>query len=132
MCFLFSAFCFLIISFASLTASAPLAARDVYIPHITAPTSNTVWRCGQNVTVAWDSSNRPKDVTNSEGMVLLRKEGLEDAEHPLASGFNVVDLHSMSFKVPRVPPRDDYQIVLFGDSGNFSPKFTIECDSDSA
>ncbi|KAJ3926537.1 MAG: hypothetical protein NXY57DRAFT_716296 [Lentinula lateritia] len=131
MSFSFSAFCFLIISFGSLTASAPLAARDVYIPHITAPTASTVWRCGQTVNVTWDSSNRPKDVTNPEGMVLLRKEGLEDAQHPLASGFNVVDFHSISFKIPRVPRRDDYQIVLFGDSGNFSPKFTIECDSDA-
>ncbi|KAJ3806093.1 hypothetical protein EV368DRAFT_87781 [Lentinula lateritia] len=132
MSFLVSAFCFLIVSFASLTISAPLAARLVYVPHITAPNAKSVWRCGQTVVVTWDSSNRPKDVTNYKGMVLLRKEGLEDAEHPLASGFNVVDLHAISFKVPRVPRRDDYQIVLFGDSGNFSPEFTIECDDDSA
>jgi len=28
--------------------------------------------------------------------------------------------------VPEVPAANDYQIVLFVDSGNFSPEFTIK------
>ncbi|KAJ3830656.1 hypothetical protein EV361DRAFT_194705 [Lentinula raphanica] len=125
---LFAALCFLTISFASLGASMPLSLRDVYVPHIIAPDTDTVWNCGQYGTVSWDSSNLPKEVTNSQGMVVLFKDGLEDIEHPLASGFDVVQSHSISFTVPKVPPKSDYQIVLFGDSGNFSPKFTIKCD----
>jgi hypothetical protein len=35
-------------------------------------------------------------------------------------------LGTIDVTVPRVKDGDDYQIVLFGDSGNFSPKFTIK------
>ncbi|KAJ4481964.1 hypothetical protein J3R30DRAFT_3286814 [Lentinula aciculospora] len=130
MVFLFHTLYFLV-ALLTLTASAPLATRDVYIPHITAPDTNTTWKCGEIGKVTWDDSRRPENVTNPEGIVVLRKEGLEDTEHPLASGFSTVDSQSVSFKIPGVPTRNDYQIVLFGDSGNFSPVFTIKCD-DSA
>ncbi|KAJ3733333.1 hypothetical protein DFJ43DRAFT_226790 [Lentinula guzmanii] len=128
---LFGALCFLIVSLATLAASAPVALRDVYNPHITAPDSTTVWKCGQYESVTWDNSNLPEEVTNSEGMVVLRKFGMEDIEHPLASGFSVVKSNSIVFEVPNVPTRNDYEIVLFGDSGNLSPAFTIECDEKS-
>ena len=62
----------------------------------------------------------------------------------LASGFKVVEGH-VTVKVPKVQPGNDYSLVrkcqlflvhdwplsyvpgaVFGDSGNFSPLFTIE------
>ncbi|KAE9405687.1 hypothetical protein BT96DRAFT_915896 [Gymnopus androsaceus JB14] len=126
---LFITLCFLIISIASLASSAPIAARDVFVPTITSPHANTVWQCGQRATVTWAKSNIPaSEVTNPKGMVLLRDlNGLEDVEHPLASNFNTVNSTSVSFVVPNVPSGEGYEIVLFGDSGNFSPKFTIKC-----
>ncbi|KJA24372.1 hypothetical protein HYPSUDRAFT_200596 [Hypholoma sublateritium FD-334 SS-4] len=49
---------------------------------------------------------------------------LPAGHNPLASGFNLTD-GSVQITVPNVPPRDDYLIVLFGDSGNTSPAFSI-------
>ncbi|KIK57145.1 hypothetical protein GYMLUDRAFT_46377 [Collybiopsis luxurians FD-317 M1] len=128
---LFIALCFFIVSIATLAFSAPLlAARDVYNPHITSPVADTTWTCGENATVTWDGSNVPAQVTNSKGVVLLVElNGRLNISKPLASGFDVVDTHSVSFPVPQVPSGHGYSIVLMGDSGNKSGNFTIRCDS---
>ncbi|KAK0489239.1 hypothetical protein IW261DRAFT_1443894 [Armillaria novae-zelandiae] len=92
-------------------------ARDVYSPPITSPDANTVWTVNTTQTVTWDASNPPVNISNGAS-IWLRK----DVE--LAEGF---DLRSgqQDVTVPYVAEADDYIIVLFGDSGNFSPEFTI-------
>jgi len=45
-------------------------------------------------------------------------------DNPLACDFSIFEGVAYVM-VPYVDPGYDYQIVLFGDSGNFSPTFTI-------
>lgn len=47
----------------------------------------------------------------------------------IATGFNLTDGH-VEITVPFVTPGCDYQINLFGDSGNFGPTFIIASDGD--
>ncbi|CAL1712673.1 unnamed protein product [Somion occarium] len=77
----------------------------------------------QNVT--WDTSDAPTQITNPIGRIILSKGGLLDLDNPLADGFDIL-LGEFEVTVPDVEPADDYAIVLFGDSGNASPQFTIE------
>ncbi|KAJ3509183.1 hypothetical protein NLJ89_g5356 [Agrocybe chaxingu] len=110
--------------------ASPLSRRDVIAPKITSPDANTVWTVGSVVTVTWDTSNFPPDsqITNPIGKVILgfdENDSLNlDFNNPLAQDFKLRD-GSVQLTVPDVPPRDDYLIVLFGDSGNTSPTFVI-------
>ncbi|KAI0375233.1 hypothetical protein BV20DRAFT_985676 [Pilatotrama ljubarskyi] len=105
--------------------------RDVWSPRIVAPDAGTVWTSGSMVKVSWDTSKRPRHVTNWEGKLVLghfeygddTNEHI-DFEHPLADGFNLTQGHIM-VQVPDVVPSNEYIVVLFGDSGNHSPRFTI-------
>jgi len=108
-----------------------LETRDVFVPPIKKPHAGTVWKIGHNATVTWKTKDAPVNITNSIGMVVLAQNGsiftsqpggLDD---PLASNFSI-RLGRIEFVVPEVPAANDYQIVLFGDSGNFSPEFTIK------
>ncbi|EGN98381.1 hypothetical protein SERLA73DRAFT_183352 [Serpula lacrymans var. lacrymans S7.3] len=101
-----------------------LQARDVFVPPILYPHAGTVWQAGNHHNVTWDISGAPVNITNKVGMVILATNGLEDIEHPLASNFNILD-GRVEIQVPDVPTGNNYAIVLFGDSGNFSPNFTI-------
>jgi len=108
-------------------SGAPLTeldTRDVFVPPITYPHSGTVWKVGQRHNVTWDTSNRPVRITNSVGRILLRR-GDRTTSLVLADNFSIL-LGRIEVVVPRVPHDSDYQLVLFGDSGNFSPKFTIK------
>ncbi|PIL22643.1 hypothetical protein GSI_15335 [Ganoderma sinense ZZ0214-1] len=102
----------------------------VFRPDITSPTVGAIWNTGTIQTITWDTSDIPTEALNQTGLVLLghiedgdSNEHL-DVQHPLASGFPITD-GSVDVMVPQVDTRDDYVIVLFGDSGNTSPKFTI-------
>ncbi|CDO73455.1 hypothetical protein BN946_scf185013.g90 [Trametes cinnabarina] len=90
--------------------------------------------------VPGDTSDRPHEVTNYEGRAVLGylADGDDDnehlefdslsvermTEHPLAEGFNLTAGH-VTVRVPDVDPRNEYIVVLFGDSGNRSPEFNI-------
>jgi hypothetical protein len=108
----------------SFVGAAPLAVRDVYVPPITYPHAGTVWKIGTSHNVTWDNSNPPQEITNPDGVIVLRKGELA-TNITLASNFKVVNGH-VTVQVPKVQPGTDYSLVLFGDSGNFSPLFTIE------
>ncbi|KAF9049525.1 hypothetical protein BDZ89DRAFT_977926 [Hymenopellis radicata] len=104
--------------------------RDVYNPKITSPTAKTVWVAGTTVSVTWDTSDAPQNITNDRGRVVLgqinsynHSEHL-DFDHPLAADFDIMD-GNVSFAAPDVPENNNYCIVLFGDSGNASPTFSI-------
>ncbi|KAJ7641938.1 hypothetical protein FB45DRAFT_737707 [Roridomyces roridus] len=109
---------------AALSAAAnPLEARDVFDPPVTSPTAGTVWVSGQTQTVTWDTSNPPKDITNAVGKLVLVKDKVT-TPLILAENFSIL-LGSIEVTVPLVVEGSDYQIDLFGDSGNLSPVFTI-------
>ncbi|KAG6844712.1 hypothetical protein H0H87_004435 [Tephrocybe sp. NHM501043] len=68
-------------------------------------------------------------LTNPNGKVVLGHLGPTgglnlDLDHPLAENFKL-RVGQVEITVPSVTPRDDYIIVLFGDSGNASPAFAI-------
>ncbi|KAI0766365.1 hypothetical protein BD413DRAFT_570391 [Trametes elegans] len=109
----------------------------VYRPDITSPKAGDSWPAGSVQTVTWDVSDIPEEAKNHTGILLLgfiegnsTNENL-DVEHPLATEFPII-AGSAQVTVPDVESRDDYVIVLFGDSGNTSPKFTITNDDASA
>ncbi|KAI5119392.1 hypothetical protein M0805_005935 [Coniferiporia weirii] len=120
------------IPFAGLNArrpAKPKEKRDVWTPAITSPVEGDIWMAGDTVQVTWSIENPPAQVTNPNGMVVLRTtngfvQGPGGLAEPLAGNFSLYD-GSVNVQVPDVPSRDDYQVVLFGDSGNESPFFTI-------
>ncbi|KAF4570054.1 hypothetical protein EYR40_009040 [Pleurotus pulmonarius] len=107
-----------------------LERRIVWDPEITLPNRQTLWTRNTTVTVSWKTDNIPEGAHNQKGKVVLgwrnQKGGSEhlNIEHPLATGFYLRDGY-IKITVPQVSPRDDYIIVLFGDSGNASPNFSI-------
>ncbi|KAI0273486.1 hypothetical protein BC834DRAFT_816913 [Gloeopeniophorella convolvens] len=106
----------------SVVQAVPLLQRDVYVPPITYPHEGTVWKVGDHHNVTWDNTNPPKQITNPVGRILLRKGDLTTST-VLASNFSIL-LGRIEVEVPEVTP-GDYTLVLFGDSGNFSPVFKI-------
>ncbi|KAK6997232.1 hypothetical protein R3P38DRAFT_2563785 [Favolaschia claudopus] len=107
-------------------AATPLAPRDVYVPPVLYPHAGTVWFVGQRHNVTWDNSNPPKQITNKIGRIMLRK-GSRIISVILADNFSIL-LGHIEVTVPWVEDGSDYQIenaAVFGDSGNFSPLFTI-------
>lgn len=97
----------------------------VFVPRITSPTAGTVWTAGNTYTVTWDTSNAPEQISN-RSQVVLAKGGRQDYQHPLAKDFDL-RAGSVDITIPAdTEPGNDYAIVLFGDSGNYSPEFTIQ------
>lgn len=101
----------------------PLATRDVWTPSILSPNSSATWFVGGVYTVVWDASKPPSQITNPKGKVFLRK-GSSTMPDPIQEGFLLTD-GQVNVTVPVVTPGDDWQVVLFGDSGDWSPFFTI-------
>ncbi|OBZ68973.1 hypothetical protein A0H81_11316 [Grifola frondosa] len=100
----------------------------VFSPPITAPTAGMTWPIGSEQVVTWDTSVVPAGSENQTGLLLLgyledNSEHL-DIQHPLANNFPI-SAGSVQVLVPNVTTRNDYIVVLFGDSGNISPEFTI-------
>jgi len=122
---LFLAFVF--VCFANSAIAVPLAGdlalRDVFVPPVTFPQNGTVWKTGQRHNVTWDASNPPKQITNGRGTILLGSDGIT-TPLILANDFDIL-LGRIEITVPWVISRTDYFIVLFGDSGNFSPTIEI-------
>ncbi|KAJ6492521.1 hypothetical protein C8R47DRAFT_1044578 [Mycena vitilis] len=114
--------------FTTLLSAAVLTAvqarpSDVFVPPVLTPTAGEVWTVGSQQNVTWDVSDPPVSITNKVGMIMLRKAGLT-TPLVLGNGFNILD-GTFEVTVPEVVSGTDYSIVLFGDSGNFSPVFTI-------
>ncbi|KAF8888035.1 hypothetical protein BD779DRAFT_1645235, partial [Infundibulicybe gibba] len=105
---------------ASPTAQHP---RDVFTPQVLYPHGGIVWFVGQHYNITWDTSKAPVNITNKIGRILLRKGGLT-TPLILADGFSIL-LGRTEVTVPWVLDGDDYQVNLFGDSGDFSDFFTI-------
>ncbi|KAJ7195460.1 hypothetical protein GGX14DRAFT_403931 [Mycena pura] len=110
----------------SFVSSAPtLLKRDVFSPPVLYPHAGTIWRVGERHNVTWDLSHAPKHITNNIGMVILVKNHtLLDLDRPLAKNFDI-RVARQEITVPDVAPGDNYQILVFGDSGNTGEMFTI-------
>jgi len=131
---LFTALLSALILVSSATASpAPAAIRrseDIVVsPSITHPGTGTTWLVGTTQTVTWDTSNIPSYGKSNTGTIMLGFNNGTESEnlyisHPLASGFLLTN-GFQSVTVPNVTTRTTYFVVLFGDSGNKSPYFTI-------
>ncbi|KAJ7073395.1 hypothetical protein B0H15DRAFT_869183 [Mycena belliarum] len=116
---------------AAAAAATPLhlVILDVFVPRITAPAAGTVWTSRTQQNVTWDVSGAPASISN-EALLMLRKGELT-APFILAKGFDL-RAGSLEITVPYVLTDSDYSLVLFGDSGNFGPVFTIQSDTDSS
>ncbi|KIM48684.1 hypothetical protein M413DRAFT_21031 [Hebeloma cylindrosporum] len=101
-----------------LVAKSTHSTLDVFVPRIITPDSSTVWIIGQKGFVSWDTTNAPKSISNKAFITL------SGYDTPLAQGFNLRD-GNVTVDVPVVAPGPHF-ITLFGDSGNYSPVFTIQ------
>ncbi|KAJ3504104.1 hypothetical protein NMY22_g18033 [Coprinellus aureogranulatus] len=113
--------------FSTLVAAAPiLEKRDVFVPPVIAPAEGAVWPKGTEQVVEWDVSSPPAQITNKQGRIVLRSLATERLllDEPLAEGFDILE-GSQPVTVPTNIPVGQYQIVLFGDSGNWGPTFNI-------
>ncbi|KAJ4478467.1 hypothetical protein J3R30DRAFT_3429683 [Lentinula aciculospora] len=104
-------------------ASVSAAPSTVWDPTITSPIMGTVWTVGTTVNVTWSTTDQPSIVSNA-GQIFLAKDQVQmmalSGEFDLAAADG-----SYPVTVPVVAPGDDYQVVLFGDSGNIGPSFVI-------
>ncbi|KAH8555295.1 hypothetical protein BGW37DRAFT_132277 [Umbelopsis sp. PMI_123] len=104
----------------------------VYSPKITKPDGSTKWRAGGTFTVTWDPNSAgapiPNDYTGTImlGYLLNGDKYNEHLQWTLAEGFKL-NSGSQQVTLPSdLETRTSYIIVLFGDSGNASPQFTIK------
>ncbi|KAF7365025.1 hypothetical protein MVEN_00373600 [Mycena venus] len=83
-------------------------------------------------TVTWNATGIPAGITGKIQLGYLdpNSEG-EHLSTILADGFNLTD-EKVDITVPPVQTRTTYILVLFGDSGNASPEFTIQGSSSSS
>lgn len=112
-----------------------LASALVINPKITSPSTGTKWRAGREFTVKWDTTynDGKKDVPIPDSYKGAIKLGYLENDDPynehlywdLAKGFKL-NAGSQKITLPDdLPTRTSYIIVLMGNSGNASPKFTI-------
>ncbi|KAF8843219.1 hypothetical protein BDN67DRAFT_964584 [Paxillus ammoniavirescens] len=125
----------LLTSLVSFVYAVPLALRDVVDPPITSPTAATVWHVGDTQTVTWSTAGLPSNPSNPNGMLVLgymanNSENLM-LNSPLATNLSYA-AGQAEITVPNVPTGSNYIVVLFGDSGNASPEFTITNDASSS
>ncbi|KAH9955135.1 hypothetical protein BC827DRAFT_1238381 [Russula dissimulans] len=117
-----------------LVHALPFEKRLVIDPSITSPSADTVWTPGNEELVTWDPSMVPA-TGNYTGTLLLGNPNANgenlDLNNPLADGFSLRD-GSVRVICPKVPPGNTYIVVLFGDSGNASPRFTITSVNDGS
>ncbi|EKM51842.1 uncharacterized protein PHACADRAFT_31642 [Phanerochaete carnosa HHB-10118-sp] len=109
-----------VLSFLAIGVSA-----DLWIPPVIEPSADTVWVVGQFYNITWDNSDPPVNITDSLGHAYLVKDFLLDPNQPqIASNFPLRQ-GWVTVQAPDVAPADDYSILLFGDSSNFGPEFSI-------
>ncbi|KAK0216664.1 hypothetical protein EDD85DRAFT_894629 [Armillaria nabsnona] len=115
---------FLTALFAGASASAAVR-RDIFNPPILSPSTGTTWRVNTTQTVSWDTSNPPDLITGRNFSSIRLTKGDRQLPVVLADKFDIL-LGKIKVVVPWVTEGDDYTIILFGDSGNWSKKFSIK------
>ncbi|KAI9060463.1 hypothetical protein FKP32DRAFT_1632356 [Trametes sanguinea] len=104
---------------------AEMEKRAVFTPPVTYPHAGTVWFKGQTHNVTWDTSDAPANITDRFGSRIQLRKGDTTTPLILQQNFDIL-LGRIEVVVPWVLPDTDYSLVLFGDSGNFSPEFSIQ------
>ncbi|KAF4617653.1 hypothetical protein D9613_005678 [Agrocybe pediades] len=130
---LFTTFFATLLLAASSSLAAPINSPQeliVFNPPITSPKASAAWPMGSKQVVRWDIAEIPESRINTTGVILLghMTDGTDehlDIEHPLATGFPIKQGFVEVTMPQGIDARDDYFVVLFGDSGNKSPKFKI-------
>ncbi|KAF9653746.1 hypothetical protein BDM02DRAFT_3265452 [Thelephora ganbajun] len=102
--------------------AADSSTLDVWVPPITFPTEGVNLISGQTYNFTWDASSPPPQITNPTAVIYLRQNDrtlpiILAGKVPTAQGYAPVNIPWVNTGV--------YQVVLFGDSGNFSPEFNI-------
>jgi len=122
--FLVTLFGFFLAVQASPLSFASRAAEDVFVPHINSPNGSTIWCIGQTETVEWETDNAPVNISNGAA-IYLSYPGNFSSAILLAKGFNLRSgRHNVV--VPANTTPGQYQITLFGDSGDQSQTFSIQ------
>ncbi|KAH7885661.1 hypothetical protein F5I97DRAFT_1130267 [Phlebopus sp. FC_14] len=121
-----------VLALSYLASAAPVQPTELIVwnPMITSPQFGDVWVAGCTQNVTWLTDNIPDEKKNATGLLLLgyyanNSENL-DIKHPLASGFPIAWGYVQITVPANLTRGDNYTVVLFGDSGNASPAFTIE------
>ncbi|KAG6817800.1 hypothetical protein H0H87_003208 [Tephrocybe sp. NHM501043] len=76
------------LSFASIVSGAAVltsrSGKDVFVPEIIEPNSETIWHIGHDERVLWKTDNAPVNISNGASVVL-------DRVRTLVKGFNLRD-----------------------------------------
>ncbi|KIJ31463.1 hypothetical protein M422DRAFT_266840 [Sphaerobolus stellatus SS14] len=107
--------------------SRPGGSGNIYVPRIIEPNAGTVWSAGETRNVTWDLGSAPNQTSNLGTVQLKNRYVAVYAPRILAEGFSLLD-GTAAVLVPNdglISTRNDWQIVLFGDSGNVSDDFII-------
>jgi len=107
--------------------------RIVYNPPVTAPVSKQVWYAGREEVVKWkvDQDKIPAAANNFKVTIKLgylpkNGEGGYNLKWTLAKDIAITDEEAEVTLPSDLETRHDYIIVVMGDSGNRSKKFTIK------
>lgn len=94
---------------------------------MTYPTKGTVWESGKTYTVKWETKDAPVNITGggNTGRITLRSGVYGELPVLLAWDVHLREGHA-KVTVPEVLSSNDYSLVLWGDSGNWGPEFTIK------
>ncbi|KIJ25505.1 hypothetical protein M422DRAFT_236988 [Sphaerobolus stellatus SS14] len=110
--------------------------RDVFVPPIIEPNTDTVWYVGETANVLdynRDTTDTPDQISNGAAIELRNTNIYVYAPRILAEGFDLYQGYQ-DIVVPddgSLSTRNDWQIILFGDFENISDDFIIIAD-DSA
>ncbi|KIJ36768.1 hypothetical protein M422DRAFT_100412, partial [Sphaerobolus stellatus SS14] len=103
---------------------------DAFVPPIIEPNTDTVWYVGETANVLdynRDTTDTPDQISNGAAIELRNTNIYVYAPRILAENFDLYEGYQPVL-VPddgSITTRNDWQIVLFGDSSNVSDDFSI-------
>jgi len=107
---------------ALLVRASDASTQDVWTPNFIFPAGGEVLEYNKTYQFTWDVSSPPHQITNNVAAIYLRQNGrtlplVLTGGVPISQGYAFVTIPWVDSGI--------YQGVLFGDSGNFSPDFSI-------
>ncbi|KAF8914889.1 hypothetical protein CPB85DRAFT_1433370 [Mucidula mucida] len=104
----------------------------VWNPKITSPKpGDKAWVSNERRNVTWSVDDIPPEKRNDTGKVVLGHWDMDGQNenlnytHPIARDFPLITGWIECTMPPHVPSGNQYFVVLFGDSGNTSPTFSV-------
>ncbi|TFK71399.1 hypothetical protein BDN72DRAFT_895644 [Pluteus cervinus] len=114
---------FLAVSSASVISAQPQR-RDVWNPRVLYPNSQTTWQPKDFHNVTWSLADEPAQITNPIGFITVQQVGGTETIPLIIQNNFELTAGRVEVQVPWLFP-GQYQLILFGDSGNLSENFTI-------